>query len=491
MKNLLDFITEHWAAISVLILAIGIRVIPTEKNYDILKNIVRIIDYIIPNLKKGGGKHTIRIILFMIISNFCLAQTNGNFKSIRLTNGDSVQSGTANGTIFYNRVSNKFRFRQNGAWISIPTGSGISGLTANRVPYAASATSLTDNALFTFDPVNIALTMNGQRLFGSSTNTFLGPSAGNLTNSGATGNVAFGANSMQSLTNGDNNTYVGALSGLATTQALNNTLIGYGSGAGITTGDDHVVVGHNAMVQVTTADRNVAIGSLALQTATGGNNIQVGYGNPNITTGTNNIIIGHDIDIATNTASGQLNIQNIIYGTDNTATGTTLASGEIGIGIKAPLAQLHVKGNEVEKALLTVESQAGPSLMEVYNDGFDGNVVILNTDRLAITCTNELRINNDLVPYILSGGAALNFPSTAAQTSSDLTFTLTGAEIGDPCILSTTSPSTAYPANSSYSAWVSDADEITVRFNNYSTGAIDPTGGGTVNYSVRVIKTHP
>lgn len=48
---------------------------------------------------------------------------------IRLINGDSVLSGTGNGTIFYNRVSNKFRFRQNGSWVSLGSGSGSGGTT--------------------------------------------------------------------------------------------------------------------------------------------------------------------------------------------------------------------------------------------------------------------------------------------------------------------------------------------------------------------------
>lgn len=75
----------------------------------------------------------------------------------------------------------------------------------------------------------------------------------------------------------------------------------------------------------------------------------------------------------------------------------------------------------------------------------------------------------------LTGSATLNFGNTAAQSSADLTITVTGAEDGDPVVLGV--PIAALNANSSYSAFVSAADTITVRFNNYSSGAINPASG--------------
>lgn len=75
---------------------------------------------------------------------------------------------------------------------------------------------------------------------------------------------------------------------------------------------------------------------------------------------------------------------------------------------------------------------------------------------------------------ILSSSAILDFGSTAAQSSSDLTMSLTGAVVGDPVSLGI--PASPNP-NSSFTAWVSSADTITVRFNNYSSAAIDPVSG--------------
>lgn len=78
-------------------------------------------------------------------------------------------------------------------------------------------------------------------------------------------------------------------------------------------------------------------------------------------------------------------------------------------------------------------------------------------------------------PRFISNSAALNFGNTLAQTSSDLTITVTGAAAGDAVILGT--PNGSVNANSNFTAWVSAANTVTVRFNNYSSGAIDPASG--------------
>jgi hypothetical protein len=78
--------------------------------------------------------------------------------------------------------------------------------------------------------------------------------------------------------------------------------------------------------------------------------------------------------------------------------------------------------------------------------------------------------------------ATLDFPSTAAQTSSDLTVTVAGAKDGDVVTLAV--PNGSVLANSCYTAWVSAANTVTVRFNNYSVGAQDPASG-----SFRVVVT--
>lgn len=72
---------------------------------------------------------------------------------------------------------------------------------------------------------------------------------------------------------------------------------------------------------------------------------------------------------------------------------------------------------------------------------------------------------------VISATATLDFPNTLAQTSSDLTITVAGAAVGDAVFLGT--PATP-DANSCFTGWVSAADQVTIRFSNYSAIAIDP-----------------
>jgi len=83
--------------------------------------------------------------------------------------------------------------------------------------------------------------------------------------------------------------------------------------------------------------------------------------------------------------------------------------------------------------------------------------------------------------FIYKTTATLDFANTNAQTSSELTITVNGASVGDGVMLG--EPATVN-ANSCFTARVSAANTVTVKFNNYSSGAIDPasaTYGVTLN----------
>lgn len=79
------------------------------------------------------------------------------------------------------------------------------------------------------------------------------------------------------------------------------------------------------------------------------------------------------------------------------------------------------------------------------------------------------------VKLVKSATATLDFPSTAAQTSQDLTITVTGAAVGDTVMIGV--PNGSVNANTSYTGWVSAADTVTIRHNNYSAAAVDPASG--------------
>lgn len=71
--------------------------------------------------------------------------------------------------------------------------------------------------------------------------------------------------------------------------------------------------------------------------------------------------------------------------------------------------------------------------------------------------------------------AFLDFPSTSAQSSSDITVSYTGAQTSHPVIISV--PDGSAPSNTNYTAWVSSAGVVKVRFNNYSASAVNPASG--------------
>jgi hypothetical protein len=71
--------------------------------------------------------------------------------------------------------------------------------------------------------------------------------------------------------------------------------------------------------------------------------------------------------------------------------------------------------------------------------------------------------------------ALLDVPITGPQTSSDSPFTVTGAALGQPVILGV--PNVASSANTNYTAWVSAANTVTIRFNNYSSSSVNPPSG--------------
>ncbi|MGI9161149.1 MAG: hypothetical protein ACR2K1_15485, partial [Saprospiraceae bacterium] len=87
------------------------------------------------------------------------------------------------------------------------------------------------------------------------------------------------------------------------------------------------------------------------------------------------------------------------------------------------------------------------------------------------------------VNHGLTGSATLDFPSTTAETNSDLTITVTGASDGD--VVSLGVPNAAVTANTCYTAWVSAANTVTVRFNNYSTASVNP---GSATFKVFITK---
>jgi len=84
-----------------------------------------------------------------------------------------------------------------------------------------------------------------------------------------------------------------------------------------------------------------------------------------------------------------------------------------------------------------------------------------------------LGVDTEVYRFLAPVSAVLDFPNTLAQTSSDLTIAVPGARVNDTVWLGAPAP----PANSHFTAFVSAANTVTVRFINFSAAAIDPASG--------------
>jgi hypothetical protein len=103
-----------------------------------------------------------------------------------------------------------------------------------------------------------------------------------------------------------------------------------------------------------------------------------------------------------------------------------------------------------------------------------GDVEFDGTDFYASPSTTRHKIAR-----VLTGSATLDFPSTLSTDVADLTITVTGAAVGDPVIIGV--PNGSVTATSSYTAWVSAADTVTIR---YSPKATEDPASGTFKVSV-------
>jgi len=193
---------------------------------------------------------------------------------------------------------------------------GITGLTAGRVTFASSATTISDSSRLLWDGTESRLSVGGMGLW---------------SDHDTTGNdnflIAFG--SVASVTGSDNFSFIGLQ---ALTSGNRNIAIGNTSGQAITDGNHNILLGGAAGGSIVSGSGNVIIGDYAGILATGNNNIIFGWtAGDALTTGSSNFIVGTEVDAQSATASNQMTLQNAIFGQGNSGTGTTVSSGVIGL----------------------------------------------------------------------------------------------------------------------------------------------------------------
>lgn len=219
-------------------------------------------------------------------------------------------------------------------------------------------------------------------------------------------NSAFGQYALSGITSGNGNTTVGVNSGGTITTGSRNTLQGAITGRSLISGDDNTGVGYNTLDGLT-GSRNTTLGTRA---------------GSNISSGNANIVIGANVNIPTGSASGQMNIGNVLYGT-GFYNGTSLSSvptstGKIGIGTTSPASAFSVAGNSYfGGTILSTSTITGTGLNIInpagfattYFNGASGAVFQNQTGQFLI---DQQDASNDIV-FRTNSTARLNIKTTS------------------------------------------------------------------------------
>lgn len=323
-------------------------------------------------------------------------------KNILLMTGGSTRLFVGStGSVGINTSSPSYQFEVDGD-VNLTTVSSVYRIAGTQV------LRMPDQTTF---PGTLIIGDGGGSLTGAANNLFIGFGAGDKTTTGAN-NVALGTDALfdnetgernfalgtESLTNnisGSRNTAIGYQALLRTQTGNANTAIGDRALGQITTGNNNIGIGrdagygingqnyNNSIIigyqagygMITGADENTIIGTRSgFALTSGGENTLIGYmAGDNLTTGDNNILIGSNIDVVSPTADDSLNIGNLVFGTGLDGTGTTLSTGNIGIGNSAPAAKLSVGGDGAILAVGTLysgwagQTGAGTRMMWVPN----------------------------------------------------------------------------------------------------------------------------
>jgi len=176
---------------------------------------------------------------------------------------------------------------------------------------------------------------------------------------------------------------------------------------------------------------------------------------------------GNNLLIGTGTAA-----KSLVFMTGGTTQSTNErmridGNGDIGVGVTSPAAVLHLKAGTATATSAPLKFTAGTNLTTAENGAveYDGTNYFATSGGVRYTLAKTL-----------TATATLNFPSTGAGSSNTLTITITGAADGD--IVEIGIPNGSMIATGTYTAYVSSANTITIRFtNNNAFSSLDPASG--------------
>lgn len=218
--------------------------------------------------------------------------------------------------------------------------------------------------------------------------------------------------SIHSFGSGAGSLYIGNLSGSFTNTGSLNTFIGTLTGGNVTTGTENTILGYSSGNTITSGQGNTGLGAGGLSNVTTGSyNIGIGYSTSNITTGSQNVSIGRQANVPSATASGQLSIQNAIFGVNNTVL-AGLSTGNIGIYIQAPTARLHLPAGTATAGTAPLKITNGGTLLTSPESG------AIETTNTHIYWTNNsgTRFQLDQPSSLINSSASINSDSSGGLT---------------------------------------------------------------------------
>lgn len=168
---------------------------------------------------------------------------------------------------------------------------------------------------------------------------------------------------------------------------------------------------------------------------------------------------------ATTAGTLSLGVLGVVGGGTGLATTTqgAIITGGSGTGNMVQLADVATGSVLVSGGTSTIPAwSTGPSISTITTSG----LATLGTLKVG---------GGGTISKIFTGSATLDFTSTATATcGTDLGITVTGVAVGDPVVVSPIQASVMGLGGIFFNAWVSSANNVTVRFCNLSGAARDP-----------------
>jgi hypothetical protein len=288
-----------------------------------------------------------------------MAQTNFTPISLYYSTTASAAPTAGNlvaGELAINTLDGKLFYKDSAGVVQVIAGkggAGVAGGSTTQVQYNSSG-SLAGSANMTFNGTALTLA-NDASISGLTvgkgggsvgTNTVLGSSAFNATNSGSYG-TALGYQAGIANTSGSQNTFIGGAAGAANTTGGTNVAVGAFSYYAGTAGSQNAALGVSAL-ENTNGSQNTGIGFQALKANTSGS-YNTALGNQSLlsnTTASNNTAVGYQAGYSNTTgnvncffgqAAGYSNttgVQNVVMG-DNALTTNSTGSYNTAIGRQA------------------------------------------------------------------------------------------------------------------------------------------------------------